>query len=410
VKREARINSPMNSRMFEFIVALGFCILVLSATSQARAASFDCKKATIEVEKLICSDKTLSKLDSELAEFYAEHLQIVRPDERQDTKAAQLEWLRQRNRCNKMFLPHECVRILYDLRLKVLVSWFDSVSWASYKQHIEWEAFRARMALHDQIDKLRKLDTEDRRALHAQLETSRSNPQTCEADARDWSCAQVDVTLYRHAYRCLERAGDVNKCISDLRKNFSEEWQPWLFKGTPISPACFLRSNALSVFHPLRDFYGISSEDFEVKVLNNAAALYGSKPKLPPSRDKEGEPLYYNLALCNAVSAKAQSGPSVDGWSVSQQFCADWEPPRQGKSCEKFLANTYKSIRDLTYSCSNLKLPTGVECIEIRRAYFVDDVDGTKLDDRHIGYYALVRDKSVHSVLWLGKNPTRKLR
>lgn len=34
-------------------------------------ASFDCAKATSKVEKMICSDEKLAKLDSELSQIYA---------------------------------------------------------------------------------------------------------------------------------------------------------------------------------------------------------------------------------------------------------------------------------------------------------------------------------------------------
>ncbi len=45
-----------------------------SYVEEIHAASFDCSKATSEVEKLICGDEELSKLDDSLNKAYLERL------------------------------------------------------------------------------------------------------------------------------------------------------------------------------------------------------------------------------------------------------------------------------------------------------------------------------------------------
>jgi uncharacterized protein YecT (DUF1311 family) len=58
----------------------------------APAASFDCAKAGAKIEKLICADEQLSKLDDQLAALYQEALaKTAYPDH---LKAWQLQWLR----------------------------------------------------------------------------------------------------------------------------------------------------------------------------------------------------------------------------------------------------------------------------------------------------------------------------
>lgn len=86
--------------------------MVLGFTTQA--ASFDCTKAVTKVEKLICGDVEISKLDEELDTAYREALK----DEKQAyaTKQAQKQWMKKRNRCTDA----TCVKGLYESRLQAI--------------------------------------------------------------------------------------------------------------------------------------------------------------------------------------------------------------------------------------------------------------------------------------------------
>lgn len=75
-------------------------VLVLAGLAlgfTAQAASFDCGKAATKVEKMICADAKLSKLDEVLNADYKTALQ----DEKQAkaVRQAQKRWLKKRNRC-----------------------------------------------------------------------------------------------------------------------------------------------------------------------------------------------------------------------------------------------------------------------------------------------------------------------
>lgn len=92
---------------------MGLAVLVLSGAVQA--ASFDCAKAQSKVEKMICADAELSKLDEDLAQAYATALKI-------DGKAAltrrqQAQWLKARNNCTDAL----CVKDEYLTRRQLLV-------------------------------------------------------------------------------------------------------------------------------------------------------------------------------------------------------------------------------------------------------------------------------------------------
>lgn len=81
----------------------------------AMAASFDCSKATTEVEKTICDDEQLSLQDDLLAKAYQEVLAL--PENVAAQKARQRQWLKAvRNACEDAF----CLNAAYAERIREL--------------------------------------------------------------------------------------------------------------------------------------------------------------------------------------------------------------------------------------------------------------------------------------------------
>jgi uncharacterized protein len=109
--------------MRKAVIASVLLLLCLTAAS-AHAASFNCVKAAAKVEKLICSDAALSKLDEELSAAYKTALQ----DEKQagSVRQAQKQWVKERNSCSDV----ACVKRAYETRLS-LVKQLTSVPLAS---------------------------------------------------------------------------------------------------------------------------------------------------------------------------------------------------------------------------------------------------------------------------------------
>lgn len=90
-------------------------ILVLTLTPvMATAASFDCRKATTNVEKLICADAELSLMDDELTERY----QFLRKQNNANANVvtSQRRWLAERNTCS----DSSCLQGSYRHRLDEL--------------------------------------------------------------------------------------------------------------------------------------------------------------------------------------------------------------------------------------------------------------------------------------------------
>lgn len=83
----------------------------LVSTLSTQAASFDCAKAATKVEKLICSDADLSKLDEELSVAYKTALQEEKQAD--SVKQAQKQWMKERNGGSDA----ACVKRAYEARL-----------------------------------------------------------------------------------------------------------------------------------------------------------------------------------------------------------------------------------------------------------------------------------------------------
>jgi len=90
-------------------------IALLIATPLAHAASFDCKKASTFVEKTICANPLLGKLDDALTENYGAMLASDLGDgpDNKNLKKEQRAWIAKRNKCT----TDQCLVDLYRKRV-----------------------------------------------------------------------------------------------------------------------------------------------------------------------------------------------------------------------------------------------------------------------------------------------------
>jgi len=92
-------------------------IATLFASFTASAASFDCRKASTFVEKEICTNLVLSKLDDALADNYKMMLASdVGADTRVEQKAIQKAWMGARNKCT----DYACIERAYRKRVDAI--------------------------------------------------------------------------------------------------------------------------------------------------------------------------------------------------------------------------------------------------------------------------------------------------
>jgi uncharacterized protein len=88
-------------------------LVAFLAISQVQAASFDCAKARTKIEKLICANEELSKLDEALAAAYAVALKSPDPT---ILKAEHQAWLKLRSTC----MDVTCIKRAYENRLRAV--------------------------------------------------------------------------------------------------------------------------------------------------------------------------------------------------------------------------------------------------------------------------------------------------
>jgi uncharacterized protein YecT (DUF1311 family) len=78
--------------------------------------SFDCAKASSNIEKMICGSATLAKADADLATVYHSALQQAAGDQLSSIKSAERDFIKQRNQCQTA----DCVNGVYLTRLAQL--------------------------------------------------------------------------------------------------------------------------------------------------------------------------------------------------------------------------------------------------------------------------------------------------
>ena len=82
--------------------------------------SFDCARASHEVEELICKDAELADLDRSLADLYGVVLKHSSASEQKQLKTEQRGWVKGRNDCWKSSDQRGCVKREYDTRISEL--------------------------------------------------------------------------------------------------------------------------------------------------------------------------------------------------------------------------------------------------------------------------------------------------
>lgn len=88
----------MRKSLKYIIVSFLYLIIFSSELLAETSPSFDCAKATTEVEKLICSDDELAKLDVEMNKWYKKALRwTLVIGGGYDVARANQKWLQRRN-------------------------------------------------------------------------------------------------------------------------------------------------------------------------------------------------------------------------------------------------------------------------------------------------------------------------
>lgn len=82
--------------------------------------SFNCSKATHEIEQLICSDDELAALDVSLTGLYQTVMKNTPKATQKQLKTEQAGWVKGRNDCWKADDKRTCVKTTYETRINEL--------------------------------------------------------------------------------------------------------------------------------------------------------------------------------------------------------------------------------------------------------------------------------------------------
>lgn len=93
-------------------IVLASCLI----SAATHAASFDCRKAASTVEKLICEDKALSRLDDEMAAVYRMFRGDLDAEKTAALVATQKSWISSRGACK----DRACLKFSYEKRIAEL--------------------------------------------------------------------------------------------------------------------------------------------------------------------------------------------------------------------------------------------------------------------------------------------------
>lgn len=95
----------------------GFAIGMMFMAFNANAVSFDCNKASTPIEKAICSDPLLGKLDDALTQNYKRMLAAnIGDGAKSDLRATQKAWMAARNKCTN----NSCIAEAYRQRVDAI--------------------------------------------------------------------------------------------------------------------------------------------------------------------------------------------------------------------------------------------------------------------------------------------------
>jgi uncharacterized protein len=98
--------------------------LLIIISNYSLSASFDCKKASTNIEVMICSDTSLSQRDVELAKLYKEVLSKAAAAKKIEIRETQRSWLKEsRNIC----LDNDCILASYSDRSNELIAIRNSI-------------------------------------------------------------------------------------------------------------------------------------------------------------------------------------------------------------------------------------------------------------------------------------------
>lgn len=175
------------------------------ACSTSYAASFDCNTVASGVEKMICSDHKLSRLDDYLSQNYKIAMGPDMPEEEKSKiKKSQIDWLNKRNACTDT----QCIERIYSKQMDYL--WNECFDHLTGK--IEYIQFS------EAIDKIKRdLASQDYNKAHKTPEEvirELSTKNTNKVQKLGFSNKQLESTLFVDGFGSYFEYHTLKECLS----------------------------------------------------------------------------------------------------------------------------------------------------------------------------------------------------
>lgn len=202
-------------KLIYLVVTIGLAV----ASTQSGAASFDCKKASTGVEKMICSNAGLSELDDILSQVF--QAETEEPDAAPKIRTSQKSWLVQRDTCTTV----SCIESQYEQRIAALACSPQSRSAGSAVNSIQCTSYsigvaeRALLSLEDRYLQQTATESNNPEYLRGVFATERK----VWKEYRDAQCALYGATEggsdgWKNAFTGLCALDETKKRIVRLTK------------------------------------------------------------------------------------------------------------------------------------------------------------------------------------------------
>lgn len=180
-------------------------ILTMMACSTSYAASFVCYTVASGVEKMICSDHKLSRLDDYLSQNYKIAMGPDMPEEEKSKiRKSQIDWLNKRNTCTDA----QCIERMYSKQMDYL--------WNECFDHLPGKIEYVKYS--EAIDKIKRdLDSQEYNKTHKKPEEvirELSNKNANKVQQLGFNNKQLESNLYLDGFGSYFEYHTLRECLS----------------------------------------------------------------------------------------------------------------------------------------------------------------------------------------------------
>ncbi|EOV9597559.1 lysozyme inhibitor LprI family protein [Enterobacter cloacae] len=180
-------------------------ILTMMACSTSYAASFVCNTVASGVEKMICSDHKLSRLDDYLSQNYKIAMGPDMPEEEKSKiRKSQIDWLNKRNTCTDA----QCIERMYSKQMDYL--------WNECFDHLPGKIEYVKYS--EAIDKIKRdLDSQEYNKTHKKPEEvirELSNKNANKVQQLGFNNKQLESNLYLDGFGSYFEYHTLRECLS----------------------------------------------------------------------------------------------------------------------------------------------------------------------------------------------------